>query len=167
MLRNLIAIPVIFLTVMLQSALISHVPLLSGYADLPLVMLAAWAIQDQVDTAYHWAVATGVLVGFISGLTWIVPLITYLLVVAMARAFQRRVWQAPLLAMFSVTFIGSIVLYTLSFLALSVSGTLLPVTDVVGLLALPGTLLNMLLVIPVYVVMRDLARWAYPASEVE
>lgn len=167
MLRNLIAIPVIFLTVMLQSALISHVPLLSGYADLPLVMLAAWAIQDQVDTAYHWAVATGVLVGFISGLTWIVPLITYLLVVAMARAFQRRVWQAPLLAMFSVAFIGSIVLYTLSFLALSVSGTLLPVTDVVGLLALPGTLLNMLLVIPVYVVMRDLARWAYPASEVE
>lgn len=167
MLRNLIAIPVIFLTVMLQSALISHVPLLSGYADLPLVMLAAWAIQDQVDTAYHWAVATGVLVGFISGLTWIVPLITYLLVVAMARAFQRRVWQAPLLAMFSVTFIGSIVLYTLSFLALSVSGTLLPVTDVVGLLALPGTLLNMLLVIPVYIVMRDLARWAYPASEVE
>lgn len=167
MLRNLIAIPVIFLTVMLQSALISHVPLLSGYADLPLVMLAAWAIQDQVDTAYHWAVATGVLVGFISGLTWIVPLITYLLVVAMARAFQRRVWQAPLLAMFSVAFIGSIVLYTLSFLALSVSGTLLPVTDVVGLLALPGTLLNMLLVIPVYIVMRDLARWAYPASEVE
>lgn len=167
MLRTLIAIPVIFITVMLQSALISHMPLLSGYADLPLVMLAAWAIQDQVDTAYHWAVAAGVLVGFISGLTWIVPVLTYLLVVALAQAFQRRVWQAPLLALFSVTFIGSIVLYVLSFLVLTLTGTPLPIADVVGLLALPGTLLNLLLVIPVYVVMRDLARWVYPASEVE
>jgi hypothetical protein len=158
MLRTLIAIPVIFVTVMLQSALISHMPLLSGYADLPLVMLAAWAMQDQVDTAYHWAVATGVLVGFVSGLTWLVPVISYLAVVALAQAFQRRVWQAPLLAMFSVTFVG---------LALSLGGTLLPIPDVLGLLVLPGTLLNMLLVIPVYVVMRDLARWAYPASEVE
>jgi hypothetical protein len=120
-----------------------------------------------VDTAYHWAVATGVLVGFISGLSWIVPIATYLLVVALAQAFQRRIWQAPLLAMFSVTFIGSIFLYALSFLVLTITGISLPITDVVGLLALPGTLLNLLLVIPVFIIMRDLARWVYPALEAE
>ena len=37
--RNLIALPVIFLAVILQSAVISRVYLLSGSADLPLVML--------------------------------------------------------------------------------------------------------------------------------
>ena len=43
----------------------------------------------------------------------------------------------------------------------------LPVADVFGLLTLPGILLNMLLAIPVYAVMRDLARWVYPTLEVE
>jgi hypothetical protein len=39
--------------------------------------------------------------------------------------------------------------------------------DVLGLLVLPSVLLNMLLAIPVYAVMRDLSRWAYPSPEVE
>src|SRR5512134_2799842 len=109
--RNLIAVPVILLSVIVQSAVISRVYLLSGFADLPLVMLAAWALQDEVDTAWHWAIATGALVGFFSGISWLVPVLSYLFVVVLARMFQRRVWQAPLLAMFSVTFLGTLVLY--------------------------------------------------------
>jgi hypothetical protein len=165
--RNLIAVPVIILAVILQSTVISGIKLLSGFGDLPLVMLAAWALQDEVDNAWHWAIATGALVGFFSDLPWLVPVASYLVVVALAQIFQRRVWQAPLLAMFSVTFLGTITLYAISFLVLSVSGIILSITDVFGLLALPGILLNMVLAIPVYVVMRDLARWVFPAPEVE
>ena len=39
--RNLIALPVIILAVILQTAIVSRVYLLAGIADLPLVMLAA------------------------------------------------------------------------------------------------------------------------------
>jgi len=165
--RNLIAVPVIILAVILQSAIVSRVSLLSGFADLPLVMLAAWALQEEVETAWHWAVATGALVGFVSGITWIVPVLSYIVVVALARVLQRRVWQAPLLAMFSVTFLGTVGLSVFSLVVLRFSGRNLLVADVFGLVTLPGILLNMLLAIPVYAVMRDLARWAYPASEVE
>jgi len=165
--RNLIAVPVILLAVILQSAIVSRVTLLSGIADLPLVMLAAWAMQDEVETAWQWAIATGALVGFVSGLSWIVPVLSYLVVVALAQALQRRVWQAPLLAMFSVTFLGTIGLSVFSLVALRLSGVPLPITDVFGLLTLPSILLNMLLAIPVYAVMRDMARWVYPVSEVE
>ena len=52
--RNLVALPVILLTVILQSAVISRVYLLSGIADLPMVMLAAWALQEEVDSAWQW-----------------------------------------------------------------------------------------------------------------
>jgi hypothetical protein len=165
--RNLVAVPVILLTVILQSAVISRVYLLSGSADLPLVMLAAWALQDGVDSAWHWAIATGLLVGFISGISWVVPLAGYIAVVVLAYLFQRRVWQAPLLAMFSITFIGTILVSFLSVGALRFSDVDLPISDVLGLVMLPGVLLNMLLAIPVYAVMRDLARWVYPAPEVE
>lgn len=165
--RNLVAVPVILLSVILQSAVISRVYLLSGIADLPLVMLAAWALQDEVDSAWHWAAATGLLVGFISGISWIVPFAGYIAVVALAQIFQRRVWQAPLLAMFSITFVGTIIVSLLSFGVLRFQDVPLPISDVLGLLTLPGVLLNMLLAIPAYAVMRDLARWVYPSPEVE
>jgi hypothetical protein len=164
--RNLIAVPVIVLAVILQSAVVSRITLLSGFADLMLVMLAAWALQEEVDSAWHWAVATGVLVGFVSGISWVVPVISYIVVVALANILQRRVWQAPLLAMFSVTFLGTIFSSFLSLVVLRFLGVPLVIGDTLGLLVLPGVLLNMLFAIPVFAVMRDLARWAYP-MEVE
>lgn len=165
--RNLVAVPVILLSVVLQSAMISRIYLLSGLADLPLVMLTAWALQDNVDSAWHWAVAFGLMVGFVSGMPWYVPVISYVAVVALAQVFQKRVWQAPLLAMFSMTFLGTIILSLISFAVLRVSGVIMPLEDVLGLLVLPGVLLNMFLAIPVYAVMRDLSRWVYPSPEME
>jgi cytochrome b subunit of formate dehydrogenase len=165
--RNLIAIPVIILAVILQSSIVSRVTFLSGMADLPLVMLAAWALQDEVETAWHWAVATGVFVGFVSGISWVVPMLSYLFVIALAQVLQRRIWQAPLLAMFSITFLGTIGSSVISLVVLQLSGISLPIADVFGLLTLPGILLNMLLAIPTFAVMRDVARWVYPAPEVE
>ena len=165
--RNLIAAPVIILAVMLQSAIVSRVTLLSGVADLPLVMLAAWALQDEVESAWHWAAAARLMVGFVSGIHWSVPVLSYLAVVAFAQVFQRRVWQAPLLAMFSVTFLGTISMSVFSLAVLRLVGIPLPLGDVFGLITLPGILLNMLLAIPVYAVMRDLARWVHPTPEVE
>lgn len=165
--RNLIAVPVILLAVILQSAVVSYVTILKGIADLPLVVLAAWALQDEVETAWHWAIAIGLLVGFVSGLSIFTPLLSYLLVVAFAQVLQRRVWQAPMLAMFSVTFLGTLGLGAFSMLELRVLGITLSITDAFGLLTLPGILLNMLLAIPVFAVMRDLARWIYPVPEAE
>ncbi|HQU36864.1 MAG: hypothetical protein CNIPEHKO_01836 [Anaerolineales bacterium] len=165
--RDLLAIPIILLAVVLQSSLVSRIPLLSGHADLPLVILAAWALQEGVDTAWHWAISAGLMVGFVSGIPILVPLAAYLLVVTLARLLQRRVWQAPLLAMFGITFLGTLFLHIVSLGALRLNGTALPILDTLGLLTLPSILLNMLLAIPVYAVMRDLARWMYPAPEFE
>lgn len=165
--RNLIAVPVIIFSVILQSAIVSRITLLSGFADLPMVMLAAWAMQENVDTAWHWAVATGILVGFVSGISWIVPVLSYIVVVAFAQSLQRRIWQAPLLGMFTVTFLGTLVLNGISYAVLSLSGISISLSDVLGLMTLPAILLNLILAIVMYIVMRDVARWVYPVLEVE
>ena len=94
-------------------------------------------------------------------------MISYLFVVTLAQMLQRRVWQAPLLAMFSVTFLGTVFLNILTYLVMRIAGVEMPFDDVLGLLVLPGVLLNMLLAVPVYAIMRDLSRWVYPAPEVE
>ena len=165
--RNLVAFPLIALAVILQSSIVSQVKLLSGYADLPLIMIAAWALQERVKSAWHWAVLACAMLGFVSKMPWPALVIGYLTIVFVAQALQKRVWQAPLLAMFSVTFFGTLFMSFLSFVVLQILGTTLPLGDVVGLIALPSLLLNMLFSIPVYTFMRDLARWVYPPEEFE
>ncbi len=165
--RNLVAFPLLALAVILQSSVVSQVKLLSGYADLPLIMIAAWALQERVKSTWHWAVLACAMLGFVSKMPWPALVIGYLSIVFVAQALQKRVWQAPLLAMFSVTFIGTLFVNFLSFAALLVLGTSFPLGDVVGLIVLPSLLLNMLFSIPVYTFMRDLARWVYPPEEFE
>ncbi len=165
--RNLVAFPLLGLAVILQSSVVSQIKLLSGYADLPLVMLAAWALQQRVKSAWHWALLACVMLGFISSMPWPILAISYLGIVLAAQGLQRRIWQAPLLAMFSLTFLGTLFMHLLSFVVLRILGTPFLFGDVMSLITLPSLLLNMLFSIPVYTFMRDLARWVYPAEEYE
>jgi rod shape-determining protein MreD len=165
--RNLLAFPLLALAIILQSSVISQVKLLSGYADLPFIMIAAWALQERVKSAWHWAVLACAMLAFVSKMPWPVLAIGYLSIVIMAQTLQKRVWQAPLLAMFSVTFVGTFFMNILSYVVLQILGTTFSFGDVMGLIALPSLLLNMLFSIPVYTFMRDLARWVYPSEEFE
>lgn len=165
--RNLVAFPLLGLVVILQSAVVSQIKLLSGFADLPLILLASWALQERVKSAWHWAILGCAMLAFVSSMPWPVIAIGYLPVVFVAQTLQRRVWHAPLLAMFSVTFIGTLFIHLLSYFGLSIIGTSLPFGDVVGSITLPSLLLNMLVSIPMYAIVRDLARWVYPTEVIE
>lgn len=165
--RNIIAFPLLAIVVILQTAIMTEIQLLNGYADLPMVILAAWALQERVESAWHWAAITCLFVGFISSLPWIIFVIGYFGIIFIARSLQRRVWQAPLLAMFSVVFIGTILIHILSFVTLTILGTPFSLSDVTTLITLPSLLLNMLFSIPAYTLMRDLSYWVYPAEVME
>lgn len=167
MFRNLIAFPLLMLVVIIQSAVVSQMPLLAGFADLMLVVLAAWALKADASSAWLWALLGGIMVSFVSGLPWLVPMAGYLFVVLLAQLFKQRVWQAPLLAMFSVVFVGTLTMDALTLLVLSFMGTPLPLGDSLGLVVLPRVMLNLLISIPVYAVVRDLAQWVSPVKEVE
>ncbi len=165
--RHLIAFPILALAVILQSIIVSRISLLSGYADLALVIVIAWALQEGVTTAWHWAVTAGVMVAIVSGLPWVVPLAGFLAAALLARFLQRRIWNAPLIAMFTVTLLGSLVLHLLSMIALNLAGASLNFGEAFSLVALPSALLNLLLAMPVFWLMRDLARWVHPIEEEE
>lgn len=163
--RNLVALPLLGLAVIVQSAIISRFTLLSGSTDLILVMLAAWALQDGVTTAFHWAFLASIMVSFVSHLPWLVVVVGYFGVVLLAQLLQRRVWQAPMLAMFSVTFLGTLFVHLLSYGFLRLLGDPLAFADVMGMITLPTVLLNLFAAIPVHAVMRDLAHWMFPGPE--
>lgn len=162
----LLALPILILVLILQTVVISTLPLLSGFADLMLLVLVAWGLQERARSAWIWAIIGGTMVSFVSAVPFGVYLVGYVLVTGVARLLRRRVWQNPILSMFLVTFLGSLITQGLVMFALIFNGTSLPIFDSLNLVVLPGTLLNLLLALPVYAIVSDMAQWVYP-EEVE
>jgi rod shape-determining protein MreD len=162
----LVAIPVLGLAIVLQTSIIGRINLLNGAADLVLLIVAAWCLQERSRSTWFWGVAAGLLVGFISGIPWYVYLAGYLIIVGLARVLAHRVWQAPLLAMFTVTLIGTMVLLMLTYMERSLLVVSLPFNLSFVQIILPSILLNLLMAIPVHSLVRDLANRLYPAEVV-
>jgi len=158
----LVSIPVLGLALIVQTAILSRINLLSGNADLILLVVAGWGLQARSRSGWVWAAIAGILVGYISALPMYVPVAGYLLVMGLARLLQRRIWQAPLLAMFTVTFAGTLGMQLLSYVAIWILGNPIPLGESFSQVILPSTLLNLLLSIPIHALMRDLASWLHP-----
>jgi rod shape-determining protein MreD len=158
----LVAIPILGLAIMLQTSIIERINLLNGAADLVLLITAAWCLQERARGAWVWGVLAGILVGFVSGTQWYVPLGGYLVIVGLARILAHRVWQAPLLAMFTVTLMGTMVLLMFTFMERTLLEVPLPINVSFVQIILPSILLNLLLAIPVHSMIRDLVNRLYP-----
>jgi cell shape-determining protein MreD len=161
----LFAIPVLVLTTILQTSIVSRIMLLSGNADLVLLVVAAWSLQERARGAWIWGIFAGLLVGWVSGVPWYIYLIGYLSVAGLSRLLVYRIWQAPLLVMFAVTLIGTLELLTLMFIRRTLFEIPLAINVVFLQVFLPTILLNLLLAIPIHALIRDLVRWIYPEKE--
>ena len=133
-----------------------------GTADLILLVLVAWSLQERVRNAWQWAIIAGLIVAYVSAMDAIIPVANYLIVTFMALLLRQRIWQVPILAMLAVTFVGSLVVNIITVVYLSITGTPLPLLDTLNLIILPSIFLNILLAIPVYALIKDLAEWLYP-----
>ncbi len=164
--RNLVAFPVLGLVLILQTSIFSQVQLLSGAADLVLLVIAAWALQPQVDSAWHWALLAGMLTAFISAMPFVVPLASLAITVVLARAIQRRILNSEWVSVLSVTILGTLASHLLSFIGLVSIGVAIDLQDVVAFITLPSLFANLLLCLPVHSLIRDLALWVYPPEEI-
>jgi hypothetical protein len=163
-LRTFLALPLLGFTVVVQTAIISRMPLLQGTVDLVLLVLMAWALQEKANIWWQWSLIGGILVSYVSAMPSITLLVGYLIATAIARALQAQVWKTPILAMYATTFIGSILIHGLSIGALLFTGNLLQLQESIQLVLVPSLLLNMLAALPVYIVIKDLAGWLYPVE---
>jgi len=146
----------------LQMSVISRIQLLSGNADLVFVILAAVSLQERARSMLWWSIGLGWLMGNISATPWYIFVGAYLLGTAIARLLARRVWQAPLLALLSVTLVGVFLLHGLTFVYRVLFETALSFTEVFSQVILPSLLLNLLIAIVLYPLLRDLIERLYP-----
>lgn len=150
----------------IQSAVLSGMPLLLGTSDLVMVVLLAWALQEEVRNSWQWSFVGGGIMTLLSGLPIGVYLATYLGAIIIARYIRRRVWKLPFLGMLTATFLGTILVHLTSWLARWATGVFLPIEIVLPTIVLPSLLLNLLFSVPIFFLIRDLAQRLYP-KEIE
>jgi rod shape-determining protein MreD len=157
-----LAIPILGILLIFQSAVLTRFPLLHGTADLALLVVIAWALQKQVKTAWQWGIIGGLLVGLVSALPFWASIGIYVGAVMISLALRQRVWQAPILAMFIATFLVTMLAHTVTVVVLRLSGASLPVIQILNLISLPTAVLNLVFAIPAFYLIADLAKWLYP-----
>lgn len=146
----------------IQSTIVSAMPLLNGTADLILLFIVAWALQDRVESAWQWCLIGGLFASLYSALPFGLFIIAYMVCVGIARLLKRRIWKAPFLAMLAATFACTLVVQLISLVARLIMGVNIPLLSALNLVLLPSLLLNLILAIPVFSIMHDMSSWLYP-----
>jgi hypothetical protein len=162
----LIAFPIFLGLVVLQSAIVSATPLLQGSADLILLLIIAWTLQERVRVTWQWTIVGCLMLVFVTKTPLAVILLSYLSVTAMVILSRKMVWRAPYLTMWAMTLIGTLIVHGITLTARWLEGADIPFLQAFNLIILPSLLLNLLLAAPLLALVRDLANWMYP-QEIE
>lgn len=158
----LAALPILGGLAVFQFAILSRIPLILGTGDVLLLAVIAWSLQERVETAWQWSVIGGFFASLGSGLPFGVLIGSYSVITGVALVVRRRVWKRPILAMVWMTFVGTLIIHLSSLVVRLLTGVTVPIIDAFNLITLPSLLLNVLLAIPIYLLMTELAELIYP-----
>jgi len=160
----ILSIPVLSIITILQSAVISRLPLVSGTADLMLVLLVAITLQKSVNTAWQWSIVGGLLTDFFSGLPFGLFTVSYLITTGIAHVLRERIWQFSFLMHLLVVLSGIIITHTFSYLVLFLQGNSLQFRSVLQAVTMPSIILSFMLSLPVYIIVQDVVEQLKPTE---
>ena len=166
MISHLVCVLSLVVFFILQTTILSQARLVSGTADMILLFLAAWSLQEHVKNSWLWTVISGILISLVSAMPFFAPLIGYVGVVSISKGLQRRVWRTPLLLMLIVVLLGTFFQQSIYVLALQISGAPISWLESFDRVILPSALLNLIFALPIYAIAKDLAGRISP-QEVE
>jgi hypothetical protein len=161
---ELLHYPILILLLILQMTIGRNIQLVGGSADLVLLWLVCWGLHKQGKNVWYGALFAGLLLTFASAVPWYVSFISCFFAAGVSRYFSKRFWHNPLIALFIVTFVGSLFSFLLQYAVLVFlngnMGWSVSLTHVI----IPSVFMNLILALPVYAIVHDMSRWMYPAE---
>ncbi|MEJ2756952.1 MAG: hypothetical protein P8046_00590 [Anaerolineales bacterium] len=135
-------------------------------ADLMMLVLLSWIMHVTESAQLRWALVVGLLVGVSSALPFWLPVIGYFVLAGAVTFVQRQMWQVPIWLLLISTFVGSFLINGIDSVYLWISGVPLDLVEFLNIVILPTLVLNMLMALPVYGLVGEVAKKVYP-REVE
>ncbi|NPV56351.1 MAG: hypothetical protein HPY76_06750 [Anaerolineae bacterium] len=130
-----------------------------------MLFIVAWSLQEKVTDPWWWAGIGALFSSMITAIPVIAVALPYAIILMIALIIRRRIWQTPILMMIAMTIVATLLQHIICLIALAIGGTFLPIDVVQSQITLPSTLLNVFLSLPVYLVVRDLAKLMYQQED--
>ncbi len=160
--NSIFASLLIFAAAILQVTLAPRITLLQGPADLVLLILVALILQEEIKLDWRWGLLAGLILGLSSALPIWVLLISYTAASAITYYLRARVWQIPMLTLFTSALLGTLTIDSISLLYLWLSANPLNFLEALNFILLPRVIFNMLIALPVFALVGELAKIFIP-----
>lgn len=161
-----IGIPLLAVLAILQSALISYMPLLDGRVDLVLLAVVSWGLVGRSEEAMLWGMIGGLFLDILSGLPLGSSAFSLILVAFLVSLLEGRFWEAHLLMPLGVMLLASLFYHLMGILIVMISGHPLSLPLALSRVILPSTFLNVALALPASQLAEGLQKRLFP-PEVE
>jgi len=159
---NATAALLIILVGILQVTLAARITLLQAPADLVLLFLVAWNMQENVKPEWRWALLGGLILGLSSALPLWVVLSQYALVGLMTVYLRQRIWQIPILTLLTATMLGTLIVDLISMVYLWLATSPFNLMEAVNFIIIPRVVFNMLLALPAYALISEISKLILP-----
>jgi rod shape-determining protein MreD len=143
-----IGIPAVALLAILQSAVVSHLRLADGQADLVLVAVVAWGLTGRSKEAMVFGLIGGIFLDLLSALPIGTTSLALVLIAYLVSLTEGRLWGAHLLTPLAVVFAASLGFSAYQLLASVLAGAGVDLETVASRVILPEAFLNVLLAVP-------------------
>ena len=159
---TLAGIPLLALVAIIQSAIINDLTLLEGRPDLILILVVSWGIIGRYRVSMLWGLVGGLALDLLSGLPLGVTAINLILIAFLVSFSEGRFWESHILMPLGVMLFTSPLFYLFSILTLWLLGYDIPLGSAMLRVALPGTFLNLLLILPGTQIIAAIDRLIHP-----
>jgi hypothetical protein len=163
--RIAIGILLLLAASLLQVTLMMRINLLQGSADLVLLVLISWMLQPGNKPVWIWGLPAGLMIGYASALPDYIPLFGYFAAAGICQLLQTRIWQVPLLTLFSATLLGTLAVQLTTLIYLWLSALPIDVVEALNLIVIPSILLNLILVLPINALIGETNKFLNPELE--
>ncbi len=157
-----LALPILIVLASLQSSVIPHFRTFSGQPDLVLLLILVWAIHAPLEEALFWAFAGGLMQDLLSITPLGTSVITPVVIIFAIHALRGQVYRTNLLFAIGFVMAGLLLKQGVIFIVLHLIGNGYDVLDIARYVALPEVFLTLLLLLPVYFIVRLIQRRIYP-----
>ncbi len=163
----IVGIPIFIIAGILQVSVSGRITLLNGTADILMLCMVAWSINDK--TKYSWILMLfgGLIMTYLSAMPMNGYLIMYFVVWAMIRFIRTKIWEMPLILMLFFTITGTLVVCVGTLGLLFIRNASINFSDAISQIIVPSLVMNLLFSIPIYAFLNDVVNTIYIREETE
>lgn len=161
--RSLIILPILLFGMLLQTTVFASLSLISGKADILLLILVSWNINKDDNAYILWAIFAGSVFAFYSSTPWFVPFLGYILVSLITRKIKSMTFHLPIFLLIFSTLLSSSAFLSLFLAQIWIfSGFEADITTMFWSITIPSLFLNLILILPVNSIVHEFVKIADP-----